>query len=291
MATVKFALKTIERYARGADRRCPHCEGKRTAQIHRKKVILQLRRCEDCGLMFRHPKDDAVTNLKFYQEDYDEGVTSELPDDAALAAMLTSRFAGTQKDFSARIALMRLFAPKGRMLDYGASWGYGAWQLAQAGFDVTGFEISQPRARFATQKLGVRMLTTLAEFAAAPDASFDAIFANHVIEHLPSVSPTFREFARLLAPGGHLFVFVPNCTGSEEEKTFAWKQSWAIGEKHTIAYDDRFFVNNLPAYGFDVRCFNDPYDGLMAGGDAFARPNAPVSASAVELFVLARRIR
>jgi ubiquinone/menaquinone biosynthesis C-methylase UbiE len=43
-----------------------------------------------------------------------------------------------------------------------------------------------------------------------PDASFDLITCNMVVEHLPDPLPVFRELARVLAPGGRVMIHTPN---------------------------------------------------------------------------------
>ena len=43
-----------------------------------------------------------------------------------------------------------------------------------------------------------------------PNASFDLITCNMVLEHLPDPVTAFRELARVLAPGGRMMVHTPN---------------------------------------------------------------------------------
>ena len=45
-----------------------------------------------------------------------------------------------------------------------------------------------------------------------PDASFDAVFSSHSIEHLHAheVAPAFREFRRVLKPGGFALITCPD---------------------------------------------------------------------------------
>jgi 2-polyprenyl-3-methyl-5-hydroxy-6-metoxy-1,4-benzoquinol methylase len=43
-----------------------------------------------------------------------------------------------------------------------------------------------------------------------PDASFDLVTCNMVVEHLPHPLVTFRELSRVLAPGGAMMVHTPN---------------------------------------------------------------------------------
>lgn len=42
------------------------------------------------------------------------------------------------------------------------------------------------------------------------DATFDLIFSRYVLEHLPEPGAVFREWARVLKPGGLLIVLTPN---------------------------------------------------------------------------------
>ena len=42
------------------------------------------------------------------------------------------------------------------------------------------------------------------------DHSFDLVTCNMVVEHLPDPSRTFREFGRVLRPGGFLLIHTPN---------------------------------------------------------------------------------
>jgi SAM-dependent methyltransferase len=43
-----------------------------------------------------------------------------------------------------------------------------------------------------------------------PDRSFDVVYANHVLEHLPDLIQTMEEIHRILRRGGRLFVRVPH---------------------------------------------------------------------------------
>jgi 2-polyprenyl-3-methyl-5-hydroxy-6-metoxy-1,4-benzoquinol methylase len=163
-----------------------------------------------------------------------------LPDTKLLEQYIASGFIGSPKDFSAPIAVLKQLLPRGRFLDYGCSWGYGAFQLSQSGYDVVGFEISKPRAELGRIRLGIEILDELKDLNTLPDGSFDGIYAAHVLEHLQSLKEVFAFFSRVLKPNGIVMVLVPNCGGKlARELGTGW--SPMINEKHTLALDGNFF--------------------------------------------------
>ena len=255
MARWPFLFKTLRRYALCSDISCPHCKSCHTRCIGTKWFVLQLRSCQDCHLMFRYPKDDNRVNYEYYQKDYDEpGLTSEIPDEQTLNGMLKSEFRNTNKDLSEKIRLLKRYKSAGQLLDYGCSWGYGLWQFQKAGFKAGGVEISAPRANFGSKKLG---LTIVPGTGTLPDESFDVIFTNHVLEHLPNLFKNFSELCRLLKKDGVLMISVPDATGCERHEIFEFKKSYAFGEKHTFAFSRDFFYRNLPKHGLKICAYYD----------------------------------
>jgi len=54
------------------------------------------------------------------------------------------------------------------------------------------------------------LVADLCEQLPFADASFDVVYANFVIEHLERPDDTFREWHRVLQPGGHLVLLTTN---------------------------------------------------------------------------------
>jgi 2-polyprenyl-3-methyl-5-hydroxy-6-metoxy-1,4-benzoquinol methylase len=234
---------------------CGYCEG---ALVGRKNLLLQLRCCGRCGLMFRWPKDTGAFAQSFYQSDYSQGMTTEMPDSAALEKLASLNFRGTEKDLSEKIELLKVLCPSGKVLDFGASWGYGTLQLRQAGYDAYGFEISRPRAQFGRRELGVNIYTHQRELE-NHHGTFDVVFASHVLEHLPVLAGVVELLRSMLAPRGALLIFVPNCGGSNARRHGVYWGPMCC-EKHPLAFDAEFFRRSLPDRGFRVAVFSDPYD-------------------------------
>lgn len=94
-----------------------------------------------------------------------------------------------------------------RVLDVGAGQGALSRRLQEAGFAVSACDSAPENFRAA----GIECLRVdLAEPLPYPDGRFDALVAVELTEHLPDHAAFFSECARVLAPGGKLFLSTPN---------------------------------------------------------------------------------
>jgi predicted SAM-dependent methyltransferase len=61
---------------------------------------------------------------------------------------------------------------------------------------------------------GVDEVGNASDLSRFPDASFDGVYASHVLEHFSyrSMPVVLKEWARVLKPGGKLYVSVPDLT-------------------------------------------------------------------------------
>ena len=103
-----------------------------------------------------------------------------------------------------------------RVLDFGASYGLSACAYVEAGASmVVGVEPDPTRVargRDIINKLGWTERITLIQTSATDhlpfeNASFDIVFANAVLEHIPQPRVKFiREMWRMVRSGGHLII-------------------------------------------------------------------------------------
>jgi SAM-dependent methyltransferase len=98
-----------------------------------------------------------------------------------------------------------------RGLEIGAGTGYFTLNLLRAGVlrEAVATDISPGMLnalRASARSLGLPVETRECEAAALPfdDASFDLVFGHAVLHHLPDLAGAFREFRRVLRPGGVL---------------------------------------------------------------------------------------
>jgi SAM-dependent methyltransferase len=101
--------------------------------------------------------------------------------------------------------------PGRRVLDLGCDRGGHTAPLAKAGATVVGVEKSKAALASAVQTKGVEYVRSDLEQALPfADASFDAVLALDVIEHLHHRDAFLLEIVRVLKPQGQIYLSAPN---------------------------------------------------------------------------------
>jgi 2-polyprenyl-3-methyl-5-hydroxy-6-metoxy-1,4-benzoquinol methylase len=255
MSKSQFLLKTLVKYAALQPSTCPYCLSARTALVERKNGLWQLRRCDECLLNFRFPKDVPAESAGFYQRAYRQDKVTDLPPEEDIQLHVANRFARVGRDLTTHLKTIQAMMPRGRILDYGCSWGYCVHQLAQAGYEASGYEVSRPRVEYGRKTLKQDLTS---DPATLPREAFDAIYSAHVLEHIPNPRNCMTAFGELLKTGGKLFLYVPNCSGDDARK-LGVKWGPMINEKHVLALTAEFFHRNLPRHGFSTKFASSPY--------------------------------
>ncbi|MDQ6959169.1 MAG: class I SAM-dependent methyltransferase [Mariprofundaceae bacterium] len=105
---------------------------------------------------------------------------------------------------------------QGRMLDLGCGEGS---LLEAAGLCGIGVDLHPERLSLAARK---KLRVALADGSQLPfaDHSFDTVICMEVLEHVPSMAGVMSEVHRVLKPGGHWIISVPNVT------LRSWYEMW-----------------------------------------------------------------
>ena len=128
---VRYLLRAVIHLALRQNLDCPNCHSRSSEVVDRKYLFTTLRRCPSCQLLHRIPRDSTGQGKTFYQAEYRQGFTTDMPEDEALQKLLVNKFRGGPRDYQPYLELLaKLGLNKGAsLLEYGCSWGYGAWQL------------------------------------------------------------------------------------------------------------------------------------------------------------------
>ena len=121
-----------------------------------------------------------------------------------------------------------------RILEVGAGTGRDAVTLARAGAEVLTLDYvagSLELTRKAANMAGVSVTTVCGDALGSPfpTGSFDVVFHQGLLEHFRDTTPLLADNARILKPGGHVIVDVP--------QTFHY---YTLGKKVLIALDKWF---------------------------------------------------
>ncbi|HEY2848235.1 MAG TPA: class I SAM-dependent methyltransferase [Gemmatimonadaceae bacterium] len=196
--------------------------------------------CNDCGLGYADelPPQEAFNN---YYRDLSK---YESPGhDGALSAYDLIRFPETVGLIAGAIADRNV-----RVLEIGCSTG-GLLQALQAGGykKIVGLDPSPVCTRIARERCGAETITGSLSDLRPEHGPFEVIILGSVLEHLRDMEATMRTLTSLLAPGGHLYLEVPDASRFAEH-TQAPFQEFSL--EHINYFSPRSLDNLLGANGF-----------------------------------------
>ncbi|MGK2877386.1 MAG: class I SAM-dependent methyltransferase [Solirubrobacterales bacterium] len=160
-----------------------------------------LSRCTKCGFLF-DAGHTAEELQKLYGDDYFEAYTRE----GDYAEAEEQRRTEARK----RIEWLKRFHEAGRIFEVGAASGFFLDEARKAGYEVSGVEPAPGVAEYARERFGLDVTTGFLEDAELPEASFDAICAFHVLEHIHNPLDVLKDIRRSLTDEGHLLLEIPN---------------------------------------------------------------------------------
>jgi 2-polyprenyl-6-hydroxyphenyl methylase/3-demethylubiquinone-9 3-methyltransferase len=102
-----------------------------------------------------------------------------------------------------------------RILDLGCGKGRFARRLVEEGAEVVGIDVSAAMLR---DSIGIRTARATARRLPFAAATFDAVVAIEVFEHLPEIASALGEARRLLRPGGTLVIIDKNAASLNAQR-------------------------------------------------------------------------
>lgn len=158
-------------------------------------------RCKKCSLVYVNPRPNTKHLIHLYETYHQRNGKKEY----TWARLMEKNY----RDVSGFLA--QVFPGKGKILDIGCGYGHFLETMRTLGWVVSGIDPS-PNTVCAANKKNLNVIETSIEDVSFPEASFDAITAFYVLEHLPDPYSAVKKIHSLLKPGGIFVLRVPHTT-------------------------------------------------------------------------------
>jgi SAM-dependent methyltransferase len=199
---------------------------------------------------------------------------------------------------TARRALARIerFACGGRpgsIVDLGCWVGFLLAEARERGWQTLGVEPSGFASAYARDRLGLEVLTGDLMTAPVPEGEWDAVVLGDVIEHLPRPGDALAHIARLLRPGGVIYMALPDA-GSRVARLMGARW-WSVLPTHVQYFTRDSMATLLRRHGYEPlavatapKAFSVRYYLDRIGG--YSRPAAAALAGAATAAGIADRM-
>jgi 2-polyprenyl-3-methyl-5-hydroxy-6-metoxy-1,4-benzoquinol methylase len=164
------------------------------------------------------------------------------------AAALFSIVPGGRDLIETAVCFLRAPEPGGRLLEVGFGDGSTLARMREMGWSVVGIE-TDPVSVANTRALGLDTRQGALKEHAFPDASFDAIYASHVLEHVHDPLALLQECRRILKPGGSVVMTTPNLASWGHRR---FKDGWIPLDppRHVMLFSPRNLRTLIGKAGF-----------------------------------------
>jgi SAM-dependent methyltransferase len=165
--------------------------------------------CSRCGMRFLRVQPEGDSLAELYSAEYFERDFRCGRSEAAYA----DEQAFLEENRALVDAFERLIGRPGELLEVGCAGGWLLRQARERGWGVRGVELSAAAASSA-RALGLDVFQGDLLAAGLPADAFDLVYMGDVLEHVPDCRATLAEVARVLRPGGWLYLRGPITTHS-----------------------------------------------------------------------------
>jgi SAM-dependent methyltransferase len=174
---------------------------------------------------------------------------------ALLHSTIKSQDAGHKPSFRRMIEILRHLRPGARVLDVGALTGsFPADYCPGASVARVDLELPAPGTCSGFVQADAGCLPF-------PDHCFDAVVANHSLEHIQGLSAALREIGRVVRPGGSLFVAVPDAS-TFSDRLFRWVYQEASGHINPFCSADQLAARITEATRLKLAASRDLYSSF-----------------------------
>ncbi len=229
----------------------------------------RLLRCEGCGVFSLDPQPDPGQLARAYSAEYYGATRRKFV--GPLASLIDWFQQGRGRLVSRHVQ------PPSSVLDVGCGNGGFLRGMQKRGFAVAGTEWTTESSARVPSEWGIPIhVGDLLDLELEP-RSIDVVTLWHVLEHLRQPGEAIARIASLLAPGGWLFLAVPN---HESWQARAYGAHWFHLDppRHLFGFDPKSLRPLLHKHGFEVvgmstwSCEQNPYGIVQSALNARGFP-------------------
>jgi len=190
---------------------CDFCRSNESCLVYSVSFLnLEFRfvRCSTCNLIYQNPMLDKASRSHIYETiEYwnHKGTDSRSPTMLNYYSYLSDKRTRWQTDEIRTKWVCSRLQKNDRVLDLGCSDGLFVEALSQAGFRVTGMDISASMVTHGRKKGHLELIQSDFEKDWPFQEPFDAITCYATLSNFSSASKVFEQIQRHLRPGGHFF--------------------------------------------------------------------------------------
>lgn len=194
-------------------------------------------RCSECGAGTTMPRPSAEELTACYEATYGYSTHDLIEVEKRRRAAAILEWSGVKA---------------GRILDVGCMFGFLLDEARRLGMATSGIELSPGAAQVAADKGHDVFTGTIEAFAAKnPTLRFSAIFAQHVLEHIPDPRAFLATAKSMLEPGGKVVICVPNFEARLRKLTpSGW--GWYQVPVHLHHFSSRALRHLMHDVGLDI---------------------------------------
>ena len=213
-------------------RACPNC-GNITYKEKMREKNFVIVSCIECGLVYLlNPPDEKEIYEEYYKIEFTK---DDYRSDSGVEILKEIFEINSQ-----RVKLIKALAekPDFKLLDIGCGSGLFLKSCTDAGFRVSGIDVSENALKFARESFGLDVHNKSIGDIAGEKKMFDVITMWHVLEHILNPVEELKLIKGILNPGGLLLIEVPNFNSIKFRLSgYKWK-----GGNHPL-YHRSFFTS------------------------------------------------
>ncbi len=218
-------------------------------RLIKRETSWRVLRCRDCQFGWTDPPLPEHTIASYYPPTY-LGDYESTVNDFKTGVLPGSRSWRKEKE---KVLLVEEYVLSGKILDVGCADARFLLALDGLRWERWGVELSKGAVEVVRRGFPeLKLVWGDVQTPALPAQYFDAITLWHVLEHLPRTGEVLARLHNLLAPGGFLFVSLPNVASHQAELFGRFWYAFDDVPRHLYHFSPVSLGRLLQQAGFEV---------------------------------------